>query len=321
MNKQNIFPIYVVEGEEKSLVDIEVENIIHQLLEPDQIELGLLRLQSSEAVLTDCLDELRTLPFLVPRRVVLIKDAEDFISDNRESLENYFDNPSTTGVLILTVKKLAENTKIYKKLSKSGKLISVAKPTRKTLPGHLIKYTEQTHNKKLDYPAAEMIVEIGGEDYGILTREIDKLVAYTDQKKAITIEDVQTLTGHNRISSSFEVFDKTIAGNQAEAIVTLRDTLSKDKDAKYLIVGAFLFQVRKMFDAKVMLDKGFNTNVISERLRIFGDRNIYFSRLRKLKLEEIGSLIEDLARIDYQGKSGQAIIEVEIEKFIFKLAG
>ena len=62
MAKQSSFPIYVVEGEEKSLVDIEVEKIIEQLLEPAQMEIGLLRLQGKEACFSDCLDELRTLP-------------------------------------------------------------------------------------------------------------------------------------------------------------------------------------------------------------------------------------------------------------------
>ena len=200
------------------------------------------------------------------RRVVVIKDAEDFISDNRQLLEDYFDNPSPTGVLILTIKKLASNTNLAKKLSKCGKLISVATPKRSTLPNHLINYAQQTHNKKLDRQAAEMIVEIAGEDYGMLLREVDKLAAYTDAKKEIKIEDVQSLTGHNRLFSAFEVFDKALAGNFAAAIARFRDMLTKDKDAKFLVVGAFLSQVRKMFDAKVMLAGGINTNDISNRL-------------------------------------------------------
>jgi DNA polymerase-3 subunit delta len=320
MAKLSIFPIYVVEGEEKSLVDIEVEKIFVQLLEPAQMELGLIKLRGNEAVLGDCLDELRTLPFLAPRRVVVIKDAEDFISDNREPLEDYFENPSPTGVLILTINKLATNTNIYKKLSKCGKLVSVAKPTRWTLPNHLIKYAEEAHRKKLERDAAVMIVDIGGEDYGVLTREVDKLAAYTNDKKAITIEDVQTLTGHNRLFNAFEVFDKALSGNTAQAIALFRDMLSKDKDAEYKVVGAFWFQVRRMFDAKVLLVEGVNPFAIVKRLGIRGDSDSFLAHIRNLNLEFIGSLAEELGRIDYQAKTGQAFIEVEMEKFILKLA-
>lgn len=319
-NQKGAGPIYVVEGEEKSLVDSEVEKIIEQLLEPGQMELGLLKLRGDEAVLSDCLDELRTLPFLSQRRVVVIKDAEDFISDNRQMLEDYFDKPSPTGILILTVNKLASNTNIYKKLSKCGKLISISAPNRWTLPTHLIKYAEQTHNKKLDRSAAEMIVEIDGEDYGMLSREVDKLAAFADAREEIKVEDVQALTGHNRLFNAFEVFDKGLSGNSAEAIALLRDMLSKDKDAEYTVVGAFWYQVRRMFDAKVMLNDGVNPFEIVKRLRLRGDTNSFFAHIKKLNLGYIGSLAEDLGTIDYQVKTGQAFIEVEMEKLILKLA-
>ena len=54
--------------------------------------------------------------------------------------------------------------------------------------------------------------------------------------------------------------------------------------------------------------------------RIFGDRDMFFSHLKKTNLEYIGSLVEDLGRIDYEVKTGKASIEVEMEKFILKLA-
>jgi len=320
MTKPNIFPIYIVEGEDKGLVDIEVEKIIEQLLEPAQMELGLLKLRGDEAVLSDCLDELRTLPFLANRRVVVIKDAEDFISGNRELLEDYFDNPSPTGVLILTIKKLDTRTNLAKKLDKCGKLVTAEKTTRWTLPTLLIKYAEQSHNKKLDRQAAQMIVEIAGEDYGFLCREVDKLAAFADARKEIKSEDVQTLTGHNRLFNAFEIFDKALAGNIAAAMAKFREMLEKDKNFEYMVVGAFNFQVRRMFDAKVLLDKGANPFSIANRLGIRGDANSFFETLKKIQLERIGSFLEQLARIDYEVKSGQAFIEIEMEKFILKLA-
>jgi DNA polymerase-3 subunit delta len=316
------FPIYIVEGEEKSLVDDEVDNIITGLLEPAQRDLGLLKIQGRDAVIGDCLDELRTLPFLATRRVVVIKDADKFISDNRQLLEDYFDNPSPTGVLIMTVNnKLGEKTNLAKKLPKCGRLISTESPNRWTLPAHLIRYAEQTHSKKLGRQAAELIVELAGEDLGRLYREIDKLSAFTASEKEITIENIQALTGHNRLFDAFEVFDEALAGRPAKATQLFRDMLAKDKDAEYRVVGAFVFQVRRMFDAKAMLNKGIGPKEISDRLRIFGDRQTFFAWLKKMDLVQIGSLLELLGLIDYQVKTGQATIEVEMEKFILKLAG
>jgi DNA polymerase III delta subunit len=75
-----------------------------------------------------------------------------------------------------------------------------------------------------------------------------------------------------------------------------------------------------MFDAKVLLNKGTDLKEISGRLRIFGDSQTFFARLKKMDLLQIGSLLELLGLIDYQVKTGQATIEVEMEKFILKLA-
>ena len=69
--------------------------------------------------LSEVLDELRTLPFLAEKRVVVLKDADKFVSEHRAALENYFDEPSKTGVLILTVEKWMKTTKLAKKTRKS----------------------------------------------------------------------------------------------------------------------------------------------------------------------------------------------------------
>jgi DNA polymerase-3 subunit delta len=254
--KEESFPIYVIEGEEETIVDAETEKIVGQFLEPVQRDLGLVKMQGDNAVIGDCLDELRTLPFLGTRRVVVIKDAGEFISVNRQFLEDYFDKPSPTGVLILTVGKLHSGTNLAKKLSRCGKLVSIKTPSRNALPSHLTRYAEQTHGKKLSQQAAELTIELAGEDVGRLFREIDKLAAYSDAEKEISIEDIESLTGHNRLFDAFEVFDKALSGKAAAAIERFRDMLAKDKTAQYSVVGAFIYQVRRMFDAKVLLDRG-----------------------------------------------------------------
>jgi DNA polymerase III delta subunit len=215
---------------------------------------------------------------------------------------------------------LDSRTNLAKKLAKCGRLISTASPKRWTLPPYLIRYAEQAHSKKLGRQAAGLIVELAGEDLGRLYREIDKLAAFTGSDKEITIENIQALTGHNRLFDAFEVFDEALAGRPAKATQLFRDMLAKDKDAEYRVVGAFVYQVRRMFDAKVLLNKGTDLKEISGRLRIFGDRQTFFARLRKMDLLQIGSLLELLGLIDYQVKTGQATIEVEMEKFILKLA-
>ena len=130
-------PIYVIAGKEDSIVNAEAELLLEKLLEPQQRAVGLFRAEPAEVSITDVLDELRTAPFLTARRVVLVKNADKFVSENRRLLEMYFDNPCPTGILILTVKSWPAQTKLAKKLHNIGKLISVTPPKSWQLPPRL----------------------------------------------------------------------------------------------------------------------------------------------------------------------------------------
>ena len=123
--------VYVISGDDPSLVNAEYTKIIDQLVPPDQRDAGLLVVDADKAVIAEILDELRTLPFFTKRKIVALRNADKFISakgeedeeneqtkqdshnapagsSNREILERYFDNPSPTGILVMTVSKLAK---------------------------------------------------------------------------------------------------------------------------------------------------------------------------------------------------------------------
>src|SRR5207244_3629139 len=57
--------------------------------------------------------ELATIPFLSPRRVVVIEQADKFVTEHRSELEKYVAAPSS-GVLILDVKTWMATTKLAK---------------------------------------------------------------------------------------------------------------------------------------------------------------------------------------------------------------
>jgi len=110
--------IYVIAGKDESLVNAECRKLRDELLEPQQRAAGLFDANPSQVSASEVLDELRTAPFLSDKRVVVVKDADKFISDNRSLLEKYFDNPCPTGVLVLTVSSWPKQTKLAKKLGK-----------------------------------------------------------------------------------------------------------------------------------------------------------------------------------------------------------
>ena len=312
--------IYVIAGKDESLVGAKRRQLLDELLEPSQRTTGLFDTEAGSVTASEILDDLRTLPFLTDKRVVLVRDADDFVSRNRPLLERYFDNPCPTGRLILVVRTWNSSTKLAKKLPKVGKLISVTQPSRRELPQRVIDYANDAHDKRIAYATALLLIELTGDDLTRLYSEIDKLALYADADKVIAPRHIEALIGHNRLFNAFAVIDAVIARNPGVAVERLRGMFAQDKSAEYTVVGAFAFHFRRMFNAKVLLDKGTPRKQIEGRLRIWGDTNGFFAQLRQRSLKQIGQYLQQLAETDYAIKTGRAKAKVAMEQLVLKLA-
>ena len=312
--------IYVIAGKEDSLLNAECEKLLNQLLEPQQKVTSLFDADATYVSVSEILDELRTLPFLAEKRVVLVKGADDFVSANRQLLERYFDNPCPTGILVLTVTNWDARTKLAKKLSKVGKLISVTQPRPYQLPPRLAEYACDAHDKNLTKEAAELLIELTGDNLPRLYSEIDKLALFAHTEKAITAQHIESLIGHNRLFNAFAVIDACLAGNIAQAVNRLRSMFAEDKSAEYKVIGAFAFHFRRMFNAKALLQDGLDDSEIATRLGIWGNRDALFAQLRKMSLKQLGSNLQQLAATDYAIKTGRAKAKVAVEQLVLRLA-
>jgi len=312
--------IYVIAGKEDSLVNAHATELLDKLLEPSQRVTGFFDAESASATASEVLDELRTAPFLTDKRVVLIRAADEFVSDNRELLEKYFDNPCPTGRLVLTVGNWDPRTKLAKKLPKVGKLISIVQPKSWELPQRLVKYASDAHNKKLDRNAAELLVELAGDELTRLYSEVDKLALFAVNEKLITVKHIESLIGHNRIFGAFAVIDAVIARNAGQAVGRLRAMFAEDKSTEYTVVGAFAYQLRRMFNAKTMLAKGARQGDIIKRCQIWSNKESFFALIGKMGLEQIGRYLQRLAETDYAIKTGRTKAPVAMEQLVLNLS-
>jgi len=95
---------------------------------------------------------------------------------------------------------------------------------------------------------------------------------------------------------------------------------AENKSAEYTVVGAFAFHFRRMFNARVMLEKGVQPGEIIKRLRIWSNQDSFLAQLRKISLKQIGKYIQFLAQTDFAIKTGRAKAQIEMEQFILRLA-
>lgn len=325
--------IFVVYGKNRRAVADQVERITDQVLGRSDRQVSLTVFEGDQAVLADVLDALRTLPFLSERRLIIIRDADGFITAYRQNLEAYLDSPSPTGVLLLVPESFPGTTRLAKKTKKIGQVLSCEPVKPRDLPGYLAQYAKQTHCLDLPPRAAALLIELGGDESGMLCSEIDKLAAYlavpeqeqgqvsgrgAGGKRRIELEDVQELVGKNRQYNVFNVIDAMTQGHVGKALTLLEQMLNQDRDAQYKAVGAFAWHFRRLYNGRLMLDQGVPGREIIGQLRIWSQPEAFLRQLKPLRIEAIASCLQSLMHIDLVSKTGSGTVRTGLEKLIIE---
>ncbi|MGC4003427.1 MAG: DNA polymerase III subunit delta [Pirellulales bacterium] len=177
-------------------------------------------------------DELDTVAlFGGGRRLIVVDNADDFVSRHREQLENYVAKAAASSVLVLTVKSWPSNTRLAKAVAASGLPIECKAPGEAQLPRWLNQRAEKQHGAKLDEDAAEQLLEIIGPEMGRLDQELEKLalIALMDAKTAggekstpvIKRQLVVDAVGGWRAKTAWDLSEKMNSGEAAVALAQL----------------------------------------------------------------------------------------------------
>ena len=153
-DQQKIHPVYAVYGKDRRGISQQIELITDNLLGEDDHQVCLGSYDGDEIALADVLDELRTLPFLAQRRLVVIKNADSFVSAHREALEKYLEEPSPNGVLLLALSSFPANTRLAKRVKKIGQIYNCEPVQPRDLRKFLVDYAKNNHNTQLTPQAA-----------------------------------------------------------------------------------------------------------------------------------------------------------------------
>jgi DNA polymerase-3 subunit delta len=313
-------PIYVLHGDEDFLKRRVLAAVRILVLGRDGDAFGLADYDGEKAAFAAVHDELATLPFLNTRRLVVVHDADAFVTRNRSALEKYAANPAPTGVLVLEVKSWPSNTRLYKLVDADGTLACKAPPAYK-LPAWCIQWAASEHGKQLSGPAAELLVQLIGADMGQLDQELTKLALYVGQASRIDVGDVDRLVGCSRTENTWKIFDAVAQGQPAEALAILDRALEHGEEP-IRILGAFSMQLRRLAQAARLTQMGQPLRAALEQVGVssYNARSCE-QQLRYLGRRRIDRLYDWLLEVDLGLKgSSQLPARTVLEKLVVQLA-
>jgi DNA polymerase-3 subunit delta len=247
-------PLYVLHGDEDFLKRRVLEALRGLVMGPGGDDLGPSVHAGDKAAFAAVLDELQTAPFFSPRRLVVVENADPFVTRYREALEKAVPRLPSSGTLVLDVKSWPATTRLARLIDPASTIACKA-PMASRLPAWCVEWASARHGKQLAEPAAELLVELIGPEMGQLDQELFKLAVYVGGRARIDADDVDKLVGSSRAENTWKIFDAIGAGRPGEALALL-DRLLDQGEEPLRILGAFSMQLRRLAQVARLQQQG-----------------------------------------------------------------
>tara|TARA_R110002049_G_scaffold2750_9_gene22383 strand:+ start:55949 stop:56983 length:1035 start_codon:yes stop_codon:yes gene_type:complete len=167
------------------------------------------------------------------KRTIVIRDADKFVTNHRPELESFAAKPGSACRLVLDLSSLASNTRLYKAIDKDHRLVVCNASTDKKLGitaasrrKFLTGYVAGRHQAKLANAAADALIEMLGEEIGMLDTDIAKLALYCDPGETIDEALVREVVAGWQGKTVWQITAAIASGDAAEALRQLDKLMS-----------------------------------------------------------------------------------------------
>jgi DNA polymerase-3 subunit delta len=214
--------VVAVSGDDVYLKFEVIAALRRQVLSSHDSEFSLTSLAGSTASLREVFDALATVSlFGAGRRLVVVEDADSFVSQFRGELEDYVARPAKGSVLVLDVQSWPANTRLAKAVAANGLAVECKSPNERQTKSWLTARAKAMHNLRLDPAAADAILELLPPELGILAQELDKLALVVGENCTIDTSLVRENIGGWRTRVVWDMIDAVADGDAAKALMQL----------------------------------------------------------------------------------------------------
>ena len=238
-------PVCVAYGDDLFLRRQVLLSLRHAVLGGDEGDFSLTSFDGRTTEFREVVEELTTLAMFGGQRLVVVDDADEFVTRYREMLEDYVARPGQSGVLLLDLKSWPGNTRLYKAVDAKGLAVDCNSPPAVRLTRWLSDWARQTHKSQLSLNAADTLVELVGPELGLLDQELAKLALMAGNDKKITPEMIQKLGGGWQAKTTWEMLDLALDGNAADALRQI-DRLLANNEAPIGLLGQISASLRRL---------------------------------------------------------------------------
>jgi DNA polymerase-3 subunit delta len=291
-------PVYLILGEdevEKWGLAAEFAELVDEGLRAFNVE----RIHAGDMTTADRLADgvagivaaVRTLPMMVPRRVVSVLQAETLLAPRRESeaaaralepFEELIRRPEPQTTLVLVATSIDRRGRMFRLLQKEAAIVECGALVDLADAERWVRTRVAAANAAIDPAAARLVAQRAGVDVKRLRADVDRLLLYTLGQKQVTVEDVREVVGPAALQDDWAMTNAIEAGQAAEALRQLALMFDAGAPAEK-ILGQLGWLVRAKFpalapgDVRQAIEALFRTDL--DLKRSAGDPRVLLERL------------------------------------------
>lgn len=237
-------PIYLFLGDEGFLVEEALNTIRTQVLQPETKDFNFDSFWANEVDSSRVREAVETLPMMGDKRLIILRDVDEWKDSQWEALYPLFDNPVDSSVFVMTASEMDRRKKAFKKITEKGILVELKKPYENQLP-EWISYLASRLQLELDRDAIGLLQQFVGSNLFEIQQELKKLKEYLgEDRRKVIAQDVSHVVSQSRVQSIFELTDALGKKDKASAFQALANLLdNKQSEIGVLAMVARHFRI------------------------------------------------------------------------------
>ena len=294
--------IYIISGSDSYLIDQKLNEIIKQNKDADVIKVDA---SGKTFSYYEVLDSIGSVGLFASSSIVLVKDPSILKRkvDNDLSVEQlieYCKKPIYENVLVFYTYEndFKKTLKTYKDISKNADVIELKVDPKNFYS--LCLDVAKKYSFKLDNNCFNIVYKACNNSLALFKQNMDILELYPDK---ITGDVVDTLLISSNEENVFNLINALTNKKVSDSIYYAKRILSNDSNINGLI-SLLAGQLRFLYEVSFWSKTDSNPNYIADKMDV---KSVYrvqkaFESLRYLKGNEIMSLLDKLANLDYKSK-------------------
>ena len=251
-----VAPIYVLLGADEA-AKIALAGEFMELVEVDLRAFNVDRLYGGETTGAQVVDAARTLPMMVPRRVVLLLHAErllipkkdnDASTRDLETFESYLKSPVDTCCLVIVAAAVDKRRALAKLLLSNATVVECSGPADAVEAAKWIRDQVATEGMTIDSRAARLAADRVWPDVSRLRTDVERLGLYAAGNKTITEADVKEVIAPATSQDEWGVTNAIERGSARDALRELA-LMMENGAVPYMILGQLAWFVRSKVPA------------------------------------------------------------------------